>query len=105
GRGGRGGTPERRRALLTLLGGANAGSRESLFRHYDGDVQGRTWLARGEADAAVLRVHPERPAGVAFAVGGNPFWCDGDPRLGAAHAVAGAARHVAGTRPGPGGGR
>ena len=90
-------SPEPHRALLTLLAGTNAGSREYLFRHYDGDVQGRTWLARGEADAAVLRVHPERPTGVAFAVGGNPFWCDGDPRLGAAHAVAEAARNVAAT--------
>jgi phosphoribosylformylglycinamidine (FGAM) synthase-like enzyme len=52
-------------------------------------VQGRTWLHAGEGDASVLRVHPERPTGVAFAVGGNPFWCDGDPALGAAHAVAG----------------
>ena len=85
------------RALLSLLSGMHTGSREYLHTHYDGDVQGRTWLHAGEGDAAVLRVHPERPMGVAFAVGGNPFWCDGDPSSGAAHAVAEASRNVAAT--------
>jgi len=93
--------PDPRRALLTMLGGLHVGSRAYLHRHYDGDVQGRTWLHAGEGDASVLRVHAERATGVAFAVGGNPFWCDGDPALGAAHAVAEAARNVAvtGARP------
>ena len=93
--------PDPRRALLTMLSGLHVGSRSYLCRHYDGDVQGRTWLHAGEGDASVLRVHPERATGIAFAVGGNPFWCDGDPELGAAHAVAEAARNVAvtGARP------
>jgi len=93
--------PDPRRSLLALLSGLHAGSRRHLTAHYDGDVQGRTWLRAGDGDAAVLRVHPERALGVAFAVGGNPFWCEGDPRLGAAHAVAEAARNVAvtGARP------
>ena len=90
-----------RKALLTLLAGLHAGSREYLCRHYDGDVQGRTWLRAGEGDAAVLRVHPERAMGVAFCVAGNPFWCEGDAARGAEHAVAEAARNVAvvGARP------
>jgi phosphoribosylformylglycinamidine synthase len=90
-----------RKALLTLLSSVNGGSREYLYRHYDGDVQGRTWLHAGEGDAAVLRIHPERSMGVAFGVAGNPFWCEGDARAGAAHAVAEAARNVAvvGARP------
>ena len=93
--------PDPRRALLTMLSGLHVGSRSYLYRHYDGDVQGRTWLRAGEGDASVLRVHPERTTGVAFAVGGNPFWCEGDPALGAAHAVAEATRNVAvtGARP------
>jgi len=84
-----------------MLSGLHVGSRSYLCRHYDGDVQGRTWLHAGEGDASVIRVHPERATGLAFAVGGNPFWCDGDPALGAAHAVAEAARNVAttGARP------
>jgi len=88
-------------ALLALLRGDHLGSREYLYRHYDSEVQGRTWLRPGEGDAAVIRVHPDRPTGLAFAVGGNPFWCEGDPALGARHAVAEAARNcaVVGARP------
>ncbi len=84
-----------REALLALLRSLNQGSREYLFRHYDSEVQGRTWLRPGEADAAVVRVHPERGLGIAVAVGGNPYWCESDPELGARHAVAEAARNVA----------
>ena len=90
-----------RAALLTLLSSFHLCSREYLFRHYDSEVQGRTWLRPGEGDAAVFRAHPGRPTGIALAVGGNPFWCAGDPELGARHAVAEAARNVAcvGARP------
>jgi phosphoribosylformylglycinamidine synthase len=87
--------------LLQLLAAPNLCSREYLFRHYDSEVQGRTWLRPGEADAAVIRAIPDRPLGLAFGVGGNPFWCAADPDLGARHAVAEAARNVActGARP------
>ena len=97
---GKSGTPPRE-ALLALLGGTHLASREYLYRHYDSDVQGRAWLRPGEADAAVLRAHPDRGLGIALAVGGNPFWCAADPELGARHAVAEAARNVAcaGARP------
>jgi phosphoribosylformylglycinamidine synthase len=93
--------PDPQKALLTLLSGLHAGSRRYLTSHYDGDVQGRTWLRAGEGDASVLRVRADRPLGLAFGVAGNPFWCAGDPALGAAHAVAEAARNVAvvGARP------
>lgn len=93
--------PDTRKALLALLGGLHLSSRDYLTRHYDGDVQGRTWLRAGEGDACVLRIHPDRPTGLAFGVAGNPFWCEGEPALGAAHAVAEAARNVAvtGARP------
>jgi phosphoribosylformylglycinamidine synthase len=88
-------------ALLQVVGSWNGCSREYLFRHYDSEVQGRTWLRPGEGDAAVIRVNPERATGVAFAVGGDPHWCAADPELGARHAVAEAARNVAcvGARP------
>ena len=84
-----------RDALLRLLGSEHLCSREYLYRHYDSEVQGRTWLRPGEGDACVIRVHPGRGMGLAFAVGGNPFWCASDPELGARHAVAEAARNVA----------
>ena len=84
-----------REALMRLLESFALCSREYLFRHYDSEVQGRTWLRPGEADATVIRAHPERPTGLAFALGGNPWWCASDPELGARHAVAEAARNVA----------
>jgi phosphoribosylformylglycinamidine synthase subunit PurL len=88
-------------ALLALLGSFELCSREYLYRHYDSEVQGRTWLRPGEGDASVIRAHPERALGIALAVGGNPHWCGSDPELGARHAVAEAARNVAcvGARP------
>ncbi len=86
---------DHRGALLTLLSGFNQGSREYLFRHYDSEVQGRTWLRPGEGDAAVLRADPARELGIAVALGGNPYWCGADPELGARHAVAEACRNVA----------
>src|SRR5262245_2475062 len=84
-----------RDALLALLSSYNHCSREYLFRHYDTEVQGRTWLRPGEGDAAVFRAHPERELGIAVALGGNPYWCGADPELGARHAVAEACRNVA----------
>ena len=74
-----------RAALLRLLRSWHLGSREYLFRHYDSEVQGRAWLRPGEGDAGVLRAHPERDLGLAFGVGGNPFWCAADPARGACH--------------------
>ncbi len=93
--------PDPHAALLALLKSPHLCSREYLYRHYDSEVQGRTWLRPGEGDAAVFRPDPRRALGVAVAVGGNPFWCASDPELGARHAVAEAARNVAcvGARP------
>ena len=99
------GTRARRRdprgSLLRLLRSFHLGSREYLYRHYDGEVQGRAWLRPGEGDACVIRAHSAKALGIAFGVGGNPFWCLADPKRGAAHAVAEAARAVAcvGARP------
>jgi phosphoribosylformylglycinamidine synthase len=89
------GTVAVREALLRLLGSFNGCSREYLYRHYDSEVQGRTWLRPGEGDAVVFTPAPGRALGVALAIGGNPFWCDADPELGARHAVAEAVRNVA----------
>ncbi len=82
-------------ALLRLLSSHNGCSREYLYRHYDSEVQGRTWLRPGEGDAVVFTPARGRPLGVALAIGGNPHWCEADPELGARHAVAEAARNVA----------
>src|SRR5262249_37287003 len=58
-------------ALLELLRTPALCSREYLFRHYDSEVQGRTWLRPGEADAAGIRPLPDRPPGPAFGCGGD----------------------------------
>ena len=87
--------PDLHGALLGLLGSWNGCSREYLFRHYDSEVQGRTWLRPGEGDAAVFAADRGRALGIALAVGGNPYWCAADPELGARHAVAEACRNVA----------
>ena len=90
-----------RSTLLKLLESFALCSREYLYRHYDSEVQARTWLRPGEGDATVVRAEPGRMLGLAFALGGNPWWCANDPELGARHAVAEAARNVAcvGARP------
>lgn len=89
------GSGDPRAALLALLSGLHLCSREYLFRHYDSEVQGRTWLRPGEADAVVIQARPDQPLGIAFAVAGNPHWCRSDAEMGARHAVAEAARNVA----------
>jgi phosphoribosylformylglycinamidine synthase len=93
--------PDPKDSLLALLASPNLCSREYLYRHYDSEVQGRTWLRPGEGDATVFAPAPGRTLGVAVAVAGNPWWCEVDPDLGARHAVAEAARNVAcvGARP------
>src|SRR5260370_33309417 len=53
-----------------------------------------TALRPGQGDAAVVRFTGQREGGVALSAGCNSRWCFLDPRLGAAHAVAEAARNV-----------
>ena len=86
-------------ALLELLGSPNLCSREWVYRQYDQLVQSSTVLRPG-GDAAVVRV-PETERGLALKTDCNPRYCAQDPYLGAAHAVAEAARNVAvtGARP------
>ena len=70
-------------------------SRGPLFHRYDPEVQGRTTIARGAADAGVLVAAPGATFGLAVAVGGNPRLGPLDPGLGARNAVWEAARNVA----------
>jgi len=91
--------PDPSGALLELLGSPNLCSREWVYRQYDQLVQSSTVLRPG-GDAAVVRV-PETERGLALKTDCNPRYCAQDPYLGAAHAVAEAARNVAvtGARP------
>ncbi len=85
--------------LLELLASPNIASKRWVTEQYDWMVQHNTVLGPG-ADAAVIRIEGTS-RGMAVSTDGNPRFCFLDPRLGAALAVAEAARNVActGARP------
>jgi phosphoribosylformylglycinamidine synthase len=80
--------------LNRLLASPNICSKRWVWQQYDHMVQTNTVEAPGAADAGVIRIKGSR-RGLAMAVDGNGRWCYLDPRLGATHAVAEAARKVA----------
>jgi len=80
-------------ALLTLLASPTIASKEAVFRQYDHQVMTNTVVLPGRGDAAVLRVKGSQ-LGVAATVDCNARYVRLDPRLGAAHAVAEAARNL-----------
>jgi phosphoribosylformylglycinamidine synthase subunit PurL len=80
--------------LKRLLASPNICSKRWVWQQYDHMVQTNTVEAPGAADAGVIRIKGSR-RGLAMALDGNGRWCYLDPRLGAAHAVAEAARKVA----------
>ncbi len=86
-------------AFVAVLGSPNVAGKRWVWEQYDSLVQGGTVQGPG-ADAAVIRLEGTLRA-VAVACDGNGRYCHLDPYLGAAHAVAEAARNVAavGARP------
>lgn len=80
-------------ALRSLLASPNICSRRPVFRRYDHTILTNTVVAPGEADAAILRVKGTDHA-ISTAIDCNSRYCFLDPALGAAHAVAEAARNV-----------
>src|SRR5579859_5399005 len=80
-------------ALLRLLSSPNLRSKSFAFRQYDSTVQANTVLGPG-GGAAVVRVDGTRK-GLALTTDCNPRYTRLDPRLGAAQAVAEAARNLA----------
>ncbi len=81
--------------LLQILSGPNMASKESIFRHYDTEVQGKAVIRPGEADASVSVPLDGCKAGMALSVDGNPYYGEISPYWGAATAVAEAMRNVA----------
>ncbi len=85
--------------LKQLLASPNICGKRWVWQQYDHMVQTNTVEAPGAGDAGVIRIknsNPEAPQrGLAMALDGNGRWCYLDPRLGAMHAVAEAARKVA----------
>jgi phosphoribosylformylglycinamidine synthase subunit PurL len=82
------------RDLRQLLASPNICGKRWIWRQYDHMVQTNTVEAPGAGDAGVIRIKGT-DRGLAMALDGNGRWCYLDPRLGAMHAVAEAARKVA----------
>jgi phosphoribosylformylglycinamidine synthase II len=89
--------------LKQLLASPNICGKRWVWQQYDHMVQTNTVEAPGAGDAGVIRIKNSNPAssqdtpqrGLAMALDGNSRWCYLDPRLGAMHALAEAARKVA----------
>jgi len=85
--------------LKQLLASPNICGKRWVWQQYDHMVQTNTVEAPGAGDAGVIRIKDSNregpPRGLAMALDGNGCWCYLDPRLGAMHAVAEAARKVA----------
>ncbi len=84
--------------LKRLLAASNICSKRWVFEQYDTMVQTNTVQGPG-GEAGVMRIKgsgtPGHEIGLAMALDGNSRWCYLDPKLGAMHAVAEAARKVA----------
>jgi phosphoribosylformylglycinamidine synthase len=80
--------------LKRLLSGANICSKRWVYQQYDSMVQTNTVEGPGAGDAGVIRIKGSQRA-LSMALDGNGRWCYLDPKLGAMHAVAEAARNVA----------
>jgi phosphoribosylformylglycinamidine synthase II len=84
--------------LKRVLAAANVCSKHHIFEQYDSMVQTNTVQGPG-GEAGVMRIKGSgkdgTERGLAMALAGNGRWCYLDPKLGAMHAVAEAARKVA----------
>jgi phosphoribosylformylglycinamidine synthase II len=80
--------------LRKLLASPNICGKRWIWQQYDHMVQTNTVEGPGAGDAGVIRIKGSN-RGLAMALDGNGRWCYLDPRLGAMHAVAEAARNVA----------
>ncbi len=80
--------------LKQLLASPNICGKRWVWQQYDHMVQTNTVEAPGAGDAGVIRIKGTQ-RGLAMSLDGNGRWCYLDPKLGAEHAVAEAARKVA----------
>jgi phosphoribosylformylglycinamidine synthase len=91
--------------FVKLLASPAIASKRWITEQYDTSVRTNTLAGPGASDAAVVRIKDPKTAEVkralALSTDGNGRWCQLNPRVGAMHAVAEAARNVAcsGARP------
>ena len=90
--------------LIRLLVHENIASRRAVYEAYDKQVQGRTIIEAGHADAGVIAPfnsddYPTeiRKIGIALSTDHNPRYCQIDPYWGAVNAVAESVRNIAAT--------
>ena len=88
--------------LIRLLGHENIASRRAVYEAYDKQVQGRTIIEAGHADAGVIAPFNSddypieiRKTGIALSTDHNPRYCQVDPYWGAINAVAESVRNIA----------
>ena len=80
--------------LKRLLASPNICSKRWIYQQYDSMVQTNTVEGPGAGNGGVIRIKGSQ-RGLSMALDGNGRWCYLDPKLGAMHAVAEAARNVA----------
>jgi phosphoribosylformylglycinamidine synthase II len=91
--------------FVKLLSSPAIASKRWITEQYDTSVRTNTLAGPGASDAAVVRIKDPKTGVVkhalALATDGNGRWCQLNPRVGAMHAAAEAARNVAasGARP------
>jgi len=91
--------------FVKLLASPAIASKRWITEQYDSSVRTNTLAGPGASDAAVVRIKDPKTGAVkralALSTDGNGRWCQLNPRVGAMHAVAEAARNVAcsGARP------
>jgi phosphoribosylformylglycinamidine synthase II len=91
--------------FVKLLASPAIASKCWITEQYDTSVRTNTLAGPGASDAAVVRIKDPKTGAVkralALSTDGNGRWCQLNPRVGAMHAVAEAARNVAasGARP------
>ena len=91
--------------FMKLLASPAIASKRWITEQYDTSVRTNTLAGPGASDAAVVRIKDPKTGAVkralALSTDGNGRWCQLNPRVGAMHAVAEAARNVAvsGARP------
>ena len=91
--------------FVKLLASPAIASKRWITEQYDTSVRTNTLAGPGASDAAVVRIKDPKTGavkrGLALSTDGNGRWCHLNPRVGAMHAVAEAARNVAasGARP------
>src|SRR5467141_1970221 len=94
-----------RQSFVKLLASPAIASKRWITEQYDTSVRTNTLAGPGASDAAVVRIKDPKTGVVkralALSTDGNGRWCQLNPRVGAMHAVAEAARNVAasGARP------